>query len=134
MTFFAPNGQPLTPGTPQYTQAITQQVAQAAYTEEQLRRREEQLRREGDDDVPPVPHVPSSRPEPARYVPGEMPRPPRQRRWIGCWGWLAIFFLASAITGLTYAGVKDYISDLFTGTALVLAVAISAVLRRRSIR
>jgi ribose transport system permease protein len=44
---------------------------------------------------------------------------------------LAIFFLASAITGLTYAGVKDYISDLFTGTALVLAVAISAVLRRR---
>jgi ribose transport system permease protein len=44
---------------------------------------------------------------------------------------LAIFFLAAAITGLTFAGVKDYISDLFTGTALVLAVAISAVLRRR---
>jgi ribose transport system permease protein len=33
---------------------------------------------------------------------------------------LAIFFLAAAITGLTFAGVKDYISDLFTGTALVL--------------
>jgi ribose transport system permease protein len=44
---------------------------------------------------------------------------------------LAIFFLAAAITGLTFAGVKDYISDLFTGTALVLAVAISSVLTRR---
>jgi ribose transport system permease protein len=44
---------------------------------------------------------------------------------------LAIFFLASAITGLTFAGVKDYISDLFTGSALVLAVAISAMLSRR---
>jgi ribose transport system permease protein len=44
---------------------------------------------------------------------------------------LAIFFLAAAITGLTFAGVKDYISDLFTGSALVLAVAISAVLGRR---
>jgi ribose transport system permease protein len=44
---------------------------------------------------------------------------------------LAIFFLAAAITGLTFAGVKDYISDLFTGAALVLAVAISAVLRHR---
>jgi ribose transport system permease protein len=44
---------------------------------------------------------------------------------------LAIFFLATAITGLTFAGVKDYINDLFTGGALVLAVAISTVLRRR---
>ena len=44
---------------------------------------------------------------------------------------LAIFFLATAITGLTFAGVQSFINDLFTGTALVLAVAISAVLRRR---
>jgi ribose transport system permease protein len=44
---------------------------------------------------------------------------------------LAIFFLAAAITGLTFAGVKDYIHDLFTGVALVLAVAISTVLSRR---
>ena len=44
---------------------------------------------------------------------------------------LAIFFLALAITGLTFAGVKDYINDLFTGLALVLAVAISTVLARR---
>jgi ribose transport system permease protein len=44
---------------------------------------------------------------------------------------LAVFFLATAITGLTFAGVKDYISDLFTGSALVLAVALSSILGRR---
>jgi ribose transport system permease protein len=44
---------------------------------------------------------------------------------------LAIFFLATAITGLTFAGVQSFINDLFTGAALVLAVAISAILRRR---
>jgi len=44
---------------------------------------------------------------------------------------LAIFFLAAAITGLTFAGVQDYINDLFTGFALVLAVGISVVLNRR---
>lgn len=44
---------------------------------------------------------------------------------------LAIFFLAAAITGLTFAGVQDYINDLFTGFALVLAVGISVLLGRR---
>jgi ribose transport system permease protein len=44
---------------------------------------------------------------------------------------LAIFFLAAAITGLTFAGVRDYINDLFTGFALVLAVGISVLLGRR---
>jgi ribose transport system permease protein len=44
---------------------------------------------------------------------------------------LAIYFLAAAITGLTYAGVKDYIHDLFTGAAVVLAVAVSTILGRR---
>ena len=44
---------------------------------------------------------------------------------------LAIFFLAASITGLTFAGVKDYIHDLFNGAALVFAVAISTVLNRR---
>jgi ribose transport system permease protein len=44
---------------------------------------------------------------------------------------LAIYFLAAVITGLTYAGVKDYIHDLFTGAALVLAVAVSTILGRR---
>ena len=44
---------------------------------------------------------------------------------------LAIFFLATAITGLTFAGVQDYINDLFTGFALILAVGISVLLGRR---
>lgn len=44
---------------------------------------------------------------------------------------LAIFFLATAITGLTFAGVQDYINDLFTGVALVVAVGISVLLGRR---
>ena len=47
---------------------------------------------------------------------------------------LAIYFLAAAITGLTFLGVLSYINDLFTGAALVLAVAISALLRRRKAR
>jgi ribose transport system permease protein len=47
---------------------------------------------------------------------------------------LAIYFLASAITGLTFAGVQSFINDLFTGAALVFAVALSALLRRRGVR
>ena len=47
---------------------------------------------------------------------------------------LAIYFLATAITGLTFAGVQSFINDLFTGAALVFAVAISALLRRRGVR
>jgi ribose transport system permease protein len=45
---------------------------------------------------------------------------------------LAIYFLAAAITGLTFLGVLSFINDLFTGAALVFAVAISALLRRRN--
>lgn len=47
---------------------------------------------------------------------------------------VAVYFLAAAITGLTYAQVKDFIHELFTGGALVLAVAISALLARRRAR
>ena len=47
---------------------------------------------------------------------------------------LAIYFLAAAITGLTFMGVESFINDLFTGAALVLAVAISALLRRQRAR
>jgi ribose transport system permease protein len=47
---------------------------------------------------------------------------------------LAIYFLATAITGLTFAGVQSFINDLFTGAALVFAVALSAMLRRRGVR
>jgi ribose transport system permease protein len=47
---------------------------------------------------------------------------------------LAIYFLGASITGLTFAGAKDYIGDLFTGLALVVAVAVSSVLARRRAR
>jgi ribose transport system permease protein len=46
---------------------------------------------------------------------------------------LAIYFLNAAITGLTFAGVQSFINDLFTGAALVFAVALSALLRRRGV-
>lgn len=43
---------------------------------------------------------------------------------------VAIFFLAVNITGLQFAGVANWISDVFTGLALVLAVAFAGVLSR----
>jgi len=43
---------------------------------------------------------------------------------------VAIFFLAVNITGLTFAGVANWISEVFTGLSLVLAVAFATVLSR----
>lgn len=43
---------------------------------------------------------------------------------------VAIFFLAVNITGLQFAGVAGWISDVFTGLSLVLAVAFAGVLSR----
>lgn len=43
---------------------------------------------------------------------------------------VAIFFLAVNITGLQFAGVANWISDVFTGLSLVLAVAFAGVLSR----
>ncbi|MCW2608710.1 MAG: putative ribose transport system permease protein [Frankiales bacterium] len=43
---------------------------------------------------------------------------------------VAIFFLAVNITGLTFAGVATWISDVFTGLSLVLAVAFAGLLSR----
>ena len=43
---------------------------------------------------------------------------------------VAIFFLAVNITGLTFAGVSNWISEVFTGLSLVLAVAFATVLSR----
>ncbi len=45
---------------------------------------------------------------------------------------VAIFFIACAVQGLNYAGVASWIQDVFNGTALVLAVALTALLGRRS--
>ena len=43
---------------------------------------------------------------------------------------VAIFFLAVNITGLTFAGVSNWISEVFTGLSLILAVAFATVLSR----
>ena len=43
---------------------------------------------------------------------------------------VAIFFLAVNITGLTYAGVENWINQVFTGLTLILAVALAAVLSK----
>ncbi len=43
---------------------------------------------------------------------------------------VAIFFLAVNITGLQFAGVANWISDVFTGLSLVLAVAFAGMLSR----
>lgn len=43
---------------------------------------------------------------------------------------VAIFFLAVNITGLQFAGVANWISDVFTGLSLILAVAFAGLLSR----
>ena len=43
----------------------------------------------------------------------------------------AIFFLAFSVNGLTLLGVEAWINGVFTGAALVVAVAIAALLGRR---
>ena len=44
---------------------------------------------------------------------------------------VAIFFLAFTVTGLSLAGVQNWINDLFNGAALFVAVLISTVIGRR---
>jgi ribose transport system permease protein len=44
---------------------------------------------------------------------------------------IAIFFLAFSVNGLTLLGVEAWINGVFTGAALVVAVAIAALLGRR---
>jgi ribose transport system permease protein len=44
---------------------------------------------------------------------------------------VAIFFLAFSVNGLTLLGVDAWINNVFTGVALVVAVAIAALLGRR---
>jgi ribose transport system permease protein len=48
------------------------------------------------------------------------------------WGSLvAVYFLATGITGLQMIGAQSYVQDLFYGGALVIAVALSHIVRRR---
>jgi ribose transport system permease protein len=51
------------------------------------------------------------------------------------WGtFIAVFFLVSGITGLQLLGAASFVQPLFYGGALVLAVALSQLVRRRDIR
>lgn len=51
------------------------------------------------------------------------------------WGtFIAVFFLVSGITGLQLLGVRSFVQPLFYGGALVLAVALSQLVRRREIK
>jgi ribose transport system permease protein len=48
------------------------------------------------------------------------------------WGsFVAVYFLATGITGLTLLGVQSFVENLFYGGALVVAVALSQLVRRR---
>lgn len=44
---------------------------------------------------------------------------------------VAVFFIAFSVSGLSLAGAADWVNDVFTGAALVLAVAFSTLLGRR---
>ena len=43
----------------------------------------------------------------------------------------AVFFIAFSVSGLSLAGAADWVNDVFTGTALVVAVVVSTVVGRR---
>jgi ribose transport system permease protein len=45
---------------------------------------------------------------------------------------MAVYFLVTGITGLQLLGVASFVQDLFYGAALVVAVTLSAVVRRKS--
>jgi ribose transport system permease protein len=44
---------------------------------------------------------------------------------------IAVYFLVSGITGLQLLGVQNFVQSLFYGGALVIAVALSQLARRR---
>ena len=44
---------------------------------------------------------------------------------------VAIFFLAFTVTGLSLAGVANWINDVFNGAALFVAVLISTIIGRK---
>ena len=46
--------------------------------------------------------------------------------------WIAVFFLATGILGLNLLGFTGWVTSVFYGGVLVLAVTISSLLHRRS--
>lgn len=50
------------------------------------------------------------------------------------WGaMIAVYFLATGITGLTMMGIPLWVTNVFNGAALILAVTISQITRRREV-
>ena len=47
---------------------------------------------------------------------------------------IAVYVLITVITGLSILGVSTYVQDLFYGGALIVAVALSQLVRRREER
>ena len=48
------------------------------------------------------------------------------------WGsFVAVYFLVTGITGLTILGIQTFVQNLFYGGGLVLAVALSQLVRNR---
>jgi len=47
--------------------------------------------------------------------------------------WIGIYFLTTGITGLEELGLQTWVSDVFYGGVLVIAVTIATVLRRRTV-
>ena len=47
---------------------------------------------------------------------------------------IAVFFLVSGITGLQLLGAESFVQQLFYGGALILAVALSQLVRRKDIK
>ena len=51
------------------------------------------------------------------------------------WGaFIAVYFLVTGITGLQLQGAQSFVQPLFYGGALIIAVALSQVVRRRALR
>lgn len=46
---------------------------------------------------------------------------------------IAIYFLATGITGLQIMGIAGWIADVFYGSALIIAVSVSALIRRHQL-
>lgn len=44
---------------------------------------------------------------------------------------VAVYFIASAVQGMNYAGIQSWVQDVFNGSALVAAVALLALIGRR---
>jgi ribose transport system permease protein len=51
------------------------------------------------------------------------------------WGtFIAVYFLSTGITGLSLLGISSFVQDLFYGGALILAVLLAQLVRRRYVR